>query len=381
MSLAATLRFGIAAWLLLGVSGLRAAAAEQAGKPIDVVICLDVSGSMQGLLQSARTRLWDVINDLAKIQPTPNLRVGLYSYGSNKYDAKAGWVRQEVDLTTDLDEIYKKLNALTISTGGGGSKELVARVCRDALVQQKWSAEKDALKIVFVCGNEPADQDTEVTLKSVAEKAVARDVVINTIFCGSGNHADAAGWRDFSTLAKGQSASIEQNQGPVVIAAPQDKELAELSAKLSSTYVAYGKAGQAKAENQKLQDQNALQQGKEVAAARAATKATGFYRNGAWDLVDRLKEDPKFDIKKVPDEEFCDTLKKLKPEEREAYVRKKLAERDEMQKQIADLNARRQAYLTEEAKKHASSGDRAFDAAVKKVLREQAAAKGIKVPE
>src|SRR5687767_7818107 len=50
-------------------------------KTIDLVLCLDVSGSMNGLIDSAKHKLWDVVNDLAKIQPAPNLRVALYSYG------------------------------------------------------------------------------------------------------------------------------------------------------------------------------------------------------------------------------------------------------------------------------------------------------------
>src|SRR6266478_937346 len=125
---------------------------KSAGKAIDVVICLDVSNSMDGLIASAKTKLWDIVNELAKAKPTPNLRVGLYSYGNDGYDAKIGWVRKDLDLTTDLDALYQKLTALT--TNGG--TEYVTRVCRDAMVQQQWSKEKDALRIIFVCGNEPA---------------------------------------------------------------------------------------------------------------------------------------------------------------------------------------------------------------------------------
>src|SRR5437660_12157709 len=119
--------------------------APAAGKSIDVVICLDVSNSMDGLIASAKTKLWDIVNDLAKAKPTPDLRVALYSYGNDGYDAKIGWVRKELDLSTDLDALYQKLNALT--TNGG--TEYVARVCRDALEQQKWADDKDALRIIF----------------------------------------------------------------------------------------------------------------------------------------------------------------------------------------------------------------------------------------
>jgi hypothetical protein len=156
-------------------------------KTIDVVLCLDTSNSMDGLIASAKTKLWAIVNDLVKVKPTPNLRVALYSYGNDNYPRDNGWVRKEVDLTTDLDKISEKLFALT--TRGG--TEYVARVCRDALDQQKWSEDKDALKLIFVCGNEPASQDPQVPLKDVAEKAAAKGVIINPIYAGRDNDSAA----------------------------------------------------------------------------------------------------------------------------------------------------------------------------------------------
>ena len=100
------------ALLALSLFGTAPARAADAVPTIDVVICLDVSGSMEGLIGSAKTRLWDVVNDLARVKPTPNLRVALYSYGSNEYEKETGWVRREVDLTTDLDAIAQRLNRL-----------------------------------------------------------------------------------------------------------------------------------------------------------------------------------------------------------------------------------------------------------------------------
>src|SRR5439155_26798745 len=88
-----------------------------AAKPIDLVICLDVSGSMNGLIDSAKIKLWDIVNEMARLKPTPDLRVGLYTYGHSTYDAAKGWVKKDLDLTTDLDDAYKALNALTINGG------------------------------------------------------------------------------------------------------------------------------------------------------------------------------------------------------------------------------------------------------------------------
>ncbi|HEX8954615.1 MAG TPA: hypothetical protein VF945_22325, partial [Polyangia bacterium] len=60
-------------------------------KKVDLVIALDTSSSMDGLIDSARAKLWDVVNLLAHAKPTPLVRVGLLSYGNDGYDARVGW--------------------------------------------------------------------------------------------------------------------------------------------------------------------------------------------------------------------------------------------------------------------------------------------------
>jgi hypothetical protein len=359
----------------------------QAAKPakpqaatIDVVLCLDVSSSMQGLVDSAKAKLWDVVNELGKAKPTPNLRVGLYSYGHTTYPADKGWVRKEVDLTTDLDTVYQKLNALTIN----GGEELVARVTRDAVVEQKWSDEKKALKLIFVAGNEPANQDRQVTLQEVAKKALEKNIYINTIHCSRGPQMaqEGEGWKDFAKMAEGTFASINQDKGAVVTATPHDGRLNELSGKLNTTYVPYGEVElrRAKIGLQAAGDRKATDRAPGVGAARAETKAGRLYRNAEWDLVDRLAEDTNFDIKKVPEDQLPDELKKLKPAERVEYVKQKQEERKKIQKEIAELSTKRAEYLKQEAKKPGSKADKVFDEAVKGALREQAKKQGIEIP-
>ncbi|MFL5340296.1 MAG: vWA domain-containing protein [Gemmataceae bacterium] len=355
----------------------RANPADQA-PAIDVVLCLDVSGSMEGLVNSARIKMWDLVNGLAKVKPTPTLRVGLYSYGHTTYDPNAGWVRKESDLTTDLDEVYKKLNNLTIN----GGEEYVARVCRDALVQQKWAEGKNSLKLIFVCGNEPVDQDKQVHLKDVARLAKEKGVIINTIYCNWGHPDEEAGWKTFAADAAGQYALIEHNQKVVQIVTPQDKELVRLNEKLNGTFIAFaGHANMEKKANQLAQDANAGAAGAPALASRVATKGGALYRNEAWCIVSKAMVDKDFDISKVPEDQLPDELKKMKPEERVAYVKKKIAEREQIQKEIAEVNAQRAKYIAEESKKSASASDKALDTALRGMIREEAASRGIKVPE
>lgn len=354
------------------------------GKPIDLVICLDVSGSMDGLIASAKIQLWNVVNELARIKPTPNLRVGVYAYGATRFDPKKGWVNKEVDLTEDLDEVYKVLNGL--KTGGG--EEYVARVTKTAIEEQKWSTDKDALKVIFVCGNEPVNQDKQVQLDDVAAQAKKAGIVVNTIYCKWGHDNEIAAWAEFAKTCGGRHVNIDQNKATqqVVVKTEYDDQILKLSEELNKTYVAYGKDGQKKAENQAAQDKNAkaLPPAAPGAAPTAAlergiSKAGALYRNSTWDLVDRMKEKD-FDITKIKEEDLCDELKKLKPEERLPYLKKKAEERAELQKKINDLAAKRQKKIDEERTKVTKTdAEKALDEAFKSVIRDQAKAKGFGV--
>ncbi|MBN9119510.1 MAG: VWA domain-containing protein [Planctomycetes bacterium] len=353
------------------------------GKPIDLVICLDVSGSMDGLIASAKIQLWNVVNELARIKPTPNLRVGLYAYGATRFDPKKGWVNKEVDLTEDLDEVYKALNAL--KTGGG--EEYVARVTKAAIEEQKWSTDKDALKVIFVCGNEPVDQDKTVALDDAAAQAKKAGIVVNTIYCKWGRDNEIAGWAAFSEKCGGRHVNIDQNRAgtQVVVKTEFDEQIVKLGEDLNKTYVAYGRDGKRGAANQLEQDKNAANApaapggGQTAAVERSVTKAGALYRNSTWDLVDKMK-DKDFDITKIKDEDLCDEMKKLKPEERLAYLKKKAAEREELQKKIAELSAKRQKKIDEEtAKAPKTDAEKALDEAFKGVIRDQAKAAGFAV--
>jgi hypothetical protein len=95
-----------------------------------------------------------------------------------------------------------------------------------------------------------------------------------------------------------------------------------------------------------------------------------------------MKDDKGFDLKSVKEEDLPDELRKLKPEDRLGYLKKKAEERAEIQKKITDLSAKRQKKVDEEqAKQPKSDAERALDEAVKGVIRDQAKARGFEAPE
>src|SRR2546423_1169805 len=99
---------------LVAVLGLTlpAAAADkkEVTKPVkkpqvEVVFCLDTTGSMKGLIQAAKDKIWSISNQIASGKPTPELKVGLVAY-RDKGDA---YITKVHDLTDDLDAVYANL--------------------------------------------------------------------------------------------------------------------------------------------------------------------------------------------------------------------------------------------------------------------------------
>lgn len=354
---------------------------EPARRPVDLVVCLDVSGSMSGLIDSAKIKIWDVVNELGKLKPAPQLRVGLYSYGGHGagYPAGSGHIRREIDLTMDLDAVYEKLNALKI----GGSVEYATGVSQRAIDTQKWSTDENALRIVFVCGNEEANQDPRVSYELLGRSAYAKNVIVNSIYCGPKGDGIAPGWKTLAEQAGGQFANIDMQKGvKQVIETPYDKELAELSAKLNGTYVIYGANNRRFAENQIAQDRNAAANGASAAASRGVAKAGGQYRNDSWDIVDRMQNDPKFDIKSIKDDDLCDEMKKMTIDDRVAYLKKKLDERTAIQKQIIELSGKRAKFIEAKLKEQPKGdAEKSLDEALKAIIRSQAKLKGFVVAD
>jgi len=343
-----------------------------APRTIDLALCLDTSGSMSGLIESAKQKLWAIVNDLALAEPEPRLRVALLTFGNDGHAPQQGWVRTDVALTDDLDRISQELFALT--TNGG--TELVGRVVHAATTGLAWSPGPDAVKLIVVAGNESADQDREVTYVEACRRAIARDIVVHAVYCGDAADGIAPGWRDVALRADGQFASIDHASGTVVVETPFDAELARLSTLLNGTYIPLGDAGRAAWANQSAQDTNALGLNSEACASRATTKANGLYFCG-WDLIDSI-ERGQLVLADVEASELPEAMRAMTLPERERHVATLRERRGELQGDINALSAERKTFVAKELARRGADESAAFDHALRRAIRAQAVASGFR---
>ncbi len=350
-------------------------APERPWEVIEVAIALDTSDSMKALIDAVRQQHWEIVHDLTLVEPTPALRVALLTYGHGKNDPEAGWVRVETGLTQDLDLVSERLFALT--TGGGS--EYVARVLQVALEGLAWTPSEAALKLIFVGGNEAADQDPQVDFRAMTEVARREGISVQPIFCGSAGNERSETWHELAELAQTELAAIDHRAGTVVVKSPVDAELAKLSAAINETYVPLGDEGRKRLEKQAQQDENARKLSPAAAAGRAQVKTSRMYSSG-WDLVDAL-EAGTVDLYELEESELPERLRQMSFEDRELYVEEQRLRREELRQQIAELGEQRRQFVAEQIEVKGLDVSRAFDTAVRRALREKLEEKGFRVPQ
>jgi hypothetical protein len=359
--------------VFLALAAAIPARAEEKTKPgeVDVVFCIDRSGSMQEVIDTAKQKIWGIVNDIAKVRPTPVLRIGLIGYGSADTEFRF------FDLTDDLDTVYS--NLMTFQTDMGGD-EWVGAVVQKATKEMKWSRSKEALRMIFTVGNETARQGTDENMytKTVPE-AIRADIVVNAIYCGKPSAEEEQTWREVAKLADGSYTVIDIDGGAITIATPMDEEMSRLNEALNKTYVAFGRHGREGLEKQKEQDRNSeANGGASNGAQRAEAKSSGVYNNSSWDMVDACKAKD-FKLEDVKDEDLPENMKKMSMDERKAHLAAMQAEREKIQKEVQAKALERQKFIDAEIKSKGLTQDKAFDEAVRKMVREQAAKKGFEV--
>ena len=286
---------------------------------VDVVFVLDTTGSMSGLIQTAKEKIWSIATTMASAQPTPEIRIGLVAYR----DRGDQYVTKVVDLSNDLDSVYATL--MDFEAGGGGdTPESVNRALYDAVHRMSWSEGEQAYQVVFLVGDAPPHMDyNEVCYPEIVASATAKGIVINTIQCGE-IPATAAPWTQIAKLGQGNFFQVEQAGGAVAYTTPYDDEIAKLSARLDDTRLYYGSEEEKERMHQKVAAADKLEASASVASlARRGVfnAAVGGRANllGENELVDAVASGT-VELDEIETEALPEALKPMAPEEQRAYV-------------------------------------------------------------
>src|ERR1051325_1189153 len=179
---------------------------EKARPRIEVCFVLDTTGSMGGLIEGAKQKIWSIANEMISAKPTPELKLSLIGY-RDKGDA---YVVKSFPLTDDIDAIYAHLREFA-ADGGGDTPESVNEALAEAINKTSWSQDRDVLKIIFLVGDAPPHMDYADGPKyaDLCRIACKKDLIINTVQCGSMSETTPI-WQEIAKLYEGRYAAIAQ---------------------------------------------------------------------------------------------------------------------------------------------------------------------------
>lgn len=142
-------------------------------KGLDVVLCLDQTGSMGAVIEEAKTNLTSLVGVIEQV--VRDFRIGLATY----HDGCAAQVR----LSSKTGELRETLGRVT-AMGGGDFPEGVDKAL-DVVLTPKFGWRRDSEKCVVIVGDAPMhDQDVQRTLQLVTTMHSELGMRFNTVSTG-----------------------------------------------------------------------------------------------------------------------------------------------------------------------------------------------------
>lgn len=344
------------------------APAQKDRPTLEVVFVLDTTSSMSGLIEGAKEKIWSIASRMASGKPSPRIRVGLVAFRDNG----DSYVTKNFDLTDDLDTVYKNLKGFR-AEGGGDTPEHVGRALGEAVKLMSWSQDTKTAKMIFLVGDAPPHDDYKdgFDSKAMAKAAIAKGIVVNTVRCGNQSDTETS-FRDLAKLADGSFDSIGQTGGMVAVKTPFDEELSKLNGAVADTTVYGGAArGREEGEAHKM-DMKAM--------APAATADRLSYRTssglgasggGSKAAIDLTAAPDK--VNTMKDEDLPENLRKLPKAKQVEFLKEQNAQRQQLEAKVVEVNKKRDAWISKNAKVEKDS----FDGRVFESVKSSAAKVGV----
>lgn len=355
--------------LVAGLIAPWSAQPAYAQKPVvEVAFVLDTTGSMSGLIENAKRKIWSIATSIVDANPAAEVRMALVAYR----DVGDEYVTKKFDLTTDIQGLYAELLKFR-AQGGGDWPESVNEALDVAVTKLNWSQEREVKKIVFLVGDAPPHMDYQQDRKypEVLKDAKARGIIVNAVQAGPARDTERF-WREIAQLGDGKYIPIPQDGGvALIIETPYDREILELQIRLNRTVLPYGKRTQRLKVEERVNNIAAAPQSTATDIAVYQNKVARGVVSTDGDLVADTASG-RVKLESVPEAELPENLQKLAPAARKAELDKQSAERKTLDDKLSSLVKQRDAFVAAERQKRpANTKKDSFDQAVEDTLRMQ----------
>lgn len=180
-------------------------------RPLDIVFCLDLSGSTNGLVNDVRDNLWLIANELNAMQPKPDFRLGVICFSRPSFGKEDGYVKVFSDLSYNLDYIDAELYRLKPSIEKGD--QIVSAALSIAVSDMSWSKKENAMKLIYIVGNGSVSSNGNEYV-NICEQAVEKRIIVNSLFVTKSVNKvdDIVGWKRIAAITGGIQTEITVNK-------------------------------------------------------------------------------------------------------------------------------------------------------------------------
>lgn len=343
---------------------------------IDVVFVLDTTASMDGLIRTAKDKIWSIATTMTSAQQTPNIRIGIVGFR----DRGDEYVTRVIDLSDDLDSVYAGLMDFQ-AAGGGDGPESVNKALYDAVHNMSWRQDAQAYQAIFLFGDAPPHMDylNEQKYPEILATAAQKGIIVNTVQCGQENMT-VASWKSIAALGHGKYFQVEQAGSAVAMNTPFDDEMAKLSSRLDDTRLFYGSKDEKMKMESKVKATKKLERESSTSslASRGAFNASkGGRKNllGNNELVDAVTTG-EVTLEEIDQDSLPEELRSMAPAAQRDAIIQKASEREELQVQIKELAKKRDDYIKEEVTA-SGNAEKSLDHQVYDAVRSQASKAGL----
>lgn len=307
------------------------------GRPVDIVIAMDLSSSSNGLIDHLRNHIWDYWYTLSNCNPQPNYRIAVVGYARFSYGKQNGYTKIFKDLGTDFEHMSSLLYKIPSRIEKGD--QFVGATLNACLKKISWSKDPDALKMIFLVGNGDVTTGT-IDIDEVVDKLVANKVIVNTVYCTvPGEKKAIKGWERIALKGRGKISTISiRNKYFDRLNGFDMAKFRALNKKFNNTYLWYGVSGRGRYNRMVEVDNKAYITNTEGFRYRVLYKISDDYQrtNNSWDLVDLYSKNP-VDFMKVDRKTMIDTCRKMTTDQLKAYIIFKKYERKKIAAMMAEM--------------------------------------------
>lgn len=343
---------------------------------VELVFCLDATGSMSGLIHTAKEKIWDIVTVMTQAEPAPDIKLGMIFYR----DLQDDFVTKVYPQTENIDSIYSEL-LLIEAAGGGDSPESVNQALNEAVSKMKWSSGKKVYRAIFLVGDCPPHMDYKQDIKYPVSCKTANEkgVVINTIKLGLQCQDAVAHFKAIADATNGEYMQLGQNADDVVIESPYDDSIRYYSYKIDASKIYYGSVEIQKSMNDKQKSALGLYNNSSdnaiASRARYNISKSGinnFY--GKNELVQEIMAN-EVSLEDIKEDELPENMQKMNNKERKEYVANLKKQRKENLANLHRLSKLREEFII--IKKKENPEKDSFSAKIFEVIKKQAATKGV----